>query len=349
MAENTKIEWADATFNPWIGCTKISAACDNCYAEALDKRFQNNRWAPNAERSRTSDANWRKPLAWNKKAQKDGVRHRVFCASLADVFDNHKSITDEWRADLWNLIDQTPNLDWLLLTKRPQNIKKMLPESYGLRDWGAGWTNVWLGTTVEDQEQLNIRAAHLLSVPAKLNFLSCEPLLGPLDFTNLSLNQMMGISDTKYFPKHRVNILSGDTDMDPMHGVHNQFRKIDWVICGGESGPAARPLHPDWARSLRDQCKSAGVPFHFKQWGEWLPWEHKSYSLFQSQNALIEDRHNLFPSDFDKSPKWDDGIGYLTDDVSHAAFQRVGKKNAGRALDGIEHNEFPTQLKEPRP
>jgi len=175
MAENSKIEWTDHTFNPWIGCTKVSAACDNCYAEAWDKRFKGNRWGKDSDRTRTKT--WGQPIRWQKKAKNEGVRHRVFCASLADIFDNHKSILPEWRADLWALINRCPDLDFLLLTKRPQNIKKYLPD-----DWGMGYPNVWLGATVESQKEAD-RLSHLVSVPAKFHFLSMEPLLGAVDLS----------------------------------------------------------------------------------------------------------------------------------------------------------------------
>lgn len=178
MAENSGIEWTHHTFNPWIGCTKISAACDHCYAEAWDARGMQGlptRWGPHADRTRTKT--WAQPLTWNRKALAEGRRYRVFCASLADVFDNHKSILPEWRADLWALIRSTPNLDWLMLTKRPQNIAKMLPD-----DWGAGYRNVWLGATVESQKEAD-RLKHLTKVPAAIRFLSMEPLLGPVDLS----------------------------------------------------------------------------------------------------------------------------------------------------------------------
>lgn len=228
MAENSGIEWTHHTFNPWIGCTKVSAACDNCYAEAWDNRFGGLRWGPHASRQRTSAANWQKPLKWDRDAAAKGIRYRVFCASLADVFDNHGSITSGWRGDLWHLISRTPNLDWLLLTKRPQNIKKMLPDGYGAVAWGDGWPNVWLGTTVEDQTEYDRRAHHLTAVPAVVHFLSMEPLQGPVD----------------------------------LRGA----RGLEWVIVGGESGHNYREAQPEWFRSLRDQCAEAGVPFLFKQW-----------------------------------------------------------------------------------
>jgi protein gp37 len=223
MAENSKIEWTTHTFNPWTGCTKVSAACDGCYAEAWAKRSGHVEWGPHGERRRTKT--WGNPVKWNRGAEGASDRPRVFCASLADVFDNHKTILPEWRGDLWALIEATPNLDWLLLTKRPQNIARFIPA--GWRDHGCP-ENVWLGTTVESQEEYDRRVQHLKAVKARVRFLSMEPLLG-------------------------------DVDMGDMSG-------LNWIITGGESGANYRPVNPDWFRTLRDQCARAGVPFLFKQW-----------------------------------------------------------------------------------
>lgn len=246
MAENSKIEWCNHSWNPWIGCQKISPACDNCYAESWDKRYEGGKhWGPKAPRRRTSPGNWNKPLKWNRDAEKAGTRPRVFCASLADVFDNNVPIS--WRADLWTLIDMTPNLDWLLLTKRPQNIKKMMGA------WDRFPDNVWLGVTVENQEEADRRIPHLLSVPAAIHFLSCEPLLGPVNLVEMVSNGNI------------ANALTGDIYFSQINLIKN-LENIDWVIAGGESGPGARPMHPDWVRGLRDQCLAAGVPFLFKQW-----------------------------------------------------------------------------------
>lgn len=220
MVENSAIEWTDHTFNPWVGCTKVSPACEHCYAEGWAKRTgQEHLWA--GERRQTSEPNWKEPLRWNRKAEGAGVRHRVFCASLADVFDNQAQ--EQWRFSLWSLVCDTPNLDWQLLTKRPQNIAKMLPAT-----WLNSWPHVWLGTTVENQEEADRRIPHLRAAPARVRFLSVEPMLGPV--------------------------------RPELDGIH-------WVICGGESGPGARPMDPNWARSLRDQCQAAGVPFFMKQMG----------------------------------------------------------------------------------
>lgn len=229
MAENSGIEWTHHTFNPWVGCTKVSPACDHCYAETWAKRSgQDELWKGERRLTKT----WGMPVKWNKEAAARGIRFRVFCASLADVFDNQ--VPEEWRADLWALIRSTPHLDWLLLTKRPQNIKKMLPP-----DWGDGYLHVWLGMTVENQTEYDRRAAHFYSVPAFVRFLSMEPLLGNVDL-RLSYEPRAGV----VFPPDRLN----------------------WVITGGESGSHFRSANPDWFRSLRDQCAAHRIPFLFKQW-----------------------------------------------------------------------------------
>ena len=225
MGENTKIEWATHSWNPWIGCQKVSAACDHCYAETLmDTRLGQVEWGPGKPRKRTSEANWRMPLKWNREAARTGRPVRVFCASLADVFDN--AVPAEWREDLWRLIGKTPHLTWMLLTKRPENIEKMRP----LSRWPD---NVWLGTSAETQRWWDHRTSYLIREPAAGHkFVSVEPMLerietrGALKYAN-----------------------SG----------------IDWVIVGGESGKNARPMHPDWARAVRDACQELGVPFFIKQ------------------------------------------------------------------------------------
>lgn len=249
MAENTKIEWCDHTFNPWVGCTKVSPACDHCYAEGWAKRTgQNGLWE--GERRRTTDSNWRQPYKWNNQAPLDGPRPRVFCASLADVFDN--KVPQEWRVDLFAMIRETPNLDWLLLTKRPQNIAKMLPHN-----WGSGYPNVWLGATVENQQEANRRIPDLLISPARVRFLSMEPLLEPVDLRRVSTIRFRGAEV--------LNALTGT--LAGMFGDYcaSRLPPLDWIICGGESGPGARQLKTYWAEDLRQQCKSANVAFFMKQ------------------------------------------------------------------------------------
>jgi protein gp37 len=229
MGTQTTIGWTDRTFNPWIGCTKVSPGCKFCYAEVSPAaRFMNIPWGPGKPRHLTADGNWMLPERWNKDARRKGIRLRVFCASLADVFD--AEVNPTWRMDLWNLIARTPNLDWQLLTKRPENIPAMLP-----KDWETGWPNVWLGTSVENQETADLRIPLLLKVPARIRFLSCEPLLGPVDlpFTPTPFGNM----------------------------------EIHWVIIGGESGPHARHCQLDWVRSILEQSVHAGVPVFVKQLG----------------------------------------------------------------------------------
>ncbi|WP_395672066.1 phage Gp37/Gp68 family protein [Inquilinus sp.] len=313
MAENTGIEWADHTFNPWIGCTKVSPACDFCYAENFAKRIgQAELWQ--GERRLTGDSNWAQPLRWNRKAAAEGRRYRVFCASLADVFDNQ--VPTAWRDRLWKLIHDTPHLDWLLLTKRPQNIRKMLPSTkHNGVAWGQGWPNVWLGTTVENQDEADRRILWLLDIPARVRFLSCEPLLGPVDLTRVIYPKFR--QQHEYDPFIAYDVLRGHIIGPDDVGQ----AKIDWVICGGESGPKARAMHPDWSRGLRDQCQAAGVAFLFKQHGEWIG---------VPDLRLLPGGSGPGFGDFDHA-------GY---DDEHEAV-RVGKKAAGRMLDGRTWDEFP--------
>ncbi|WP_211325675.1 phage Gp37/Gp68 family protein [Roseimicrobium gellanilyticum] len=231
--KDTKIEWAHHTFNPWWGCRKVSPACLHCYAETFAKRVGQPVWGSRAPRRFFGDAHWNEPLKWNEEAKANGVRRRVFCASMADVFENRTDL-NPWRERLWALIEATPWLDWLLLTKRPENIESMVPWKNG--SWPP---NVWLGTTVESQEYAEQRLPHLLKHAAAVRFLSCEPLLGPVDLS-------------AWFQKP-------------------ELYPIDWVIVGGESGHHSRPMYPQWAQDLLHQCVAAKVPFHFKQWGDWKP------------------------------------------------------------------------------
>lgn len=237
MAKDTKIEWATHTFNPWVGCTKVSPACDHCYAEGWAKRSGMVKWGVHEPRVRTSAANWKQPLRWNEEAKRTGTRPRVFCASLADVFDN--AVPDEWRADLLGLIAATPHLDWLLLTKRIGNVEKMLLHAIG-DSFYPNHENIWLGITVCNQAEADRDIPKLLKIPAAKRFLSIEPMLGDIDLSEFTDNNRVG--------------------------------GVDWVICGGESGSKdARPMQRAWVRYLFQQCCEAGIPFFFKQWGEFSP------------------------------------------------------------------------------
>ena len=338
MAENTKIEWTDHTFNPWIGCTKVSPGCDHCYAENLmDTRMGVASWRPGAERVRTKEANWKMPLRWNAQADafmaQHGRRQRVFCASLADVFDN--AVDPQWRADLFELIAATPNLDWLLLTKRIGNVGNMLPVPF---DFDRHFPNVWIGATIVNQAEADRDIPKLLQVPARVRFLSMEPLLGPVNLRSLPhgegeidclkpdtwedlIEQWRGTSESwieDFEDWFSVNLSDGLTG--PMHAG------IDWVIVGGESGPGARPMHPDWARSLRDQCDAAGVPFLFKQWGDWMPTIREGDTV-----KLVFEKGAPHGPDQPAFHDWPDGQGAA----------RVGKKAAGRLLDGRTWDGFP--------
>lgn len=313
MAENSKIEWCDATFNPWEGCQKVGPGCDNCYAETRNARYNGGtapNWGPGAQRRRTSAANWAKPLAWNRNADAfqavHGRRMRVFCSSLADVFDNE--VPENWRIDLFSVIEETPHLDWLLLTKRIGNAAAMLP-------WSAcsePWPNVWLGATVCSQAEADRDITKLLQVPAAVRFLSMEPLLGPVTFEGMF-----------------ASLTSCDGT--------NMLEALDWVIVGGESGPGARPMHPDWARNLRDQCAAAGVPFLFKQWGEWeiCSIENGHYHCDMERNKA----HWVHFDGTTTKPSWHRD-GYPDADKAWAMV-KVGKKASGRVLDGMTHDGFP--------
>ncbi|AWJ91448.1 phage Gp37/Gp68 family protein (plasmid) [Azospirillum baldaniorum] len=328
MAENSAIEWTDATFNPWIGCTKVSPACDHCYAETLSKARLGVPWGAGQPRRRTSVQNWNLPLRWNRKAEKEGRRMRVFCASLADVFD--AEVSDEWRNDLFDLIDRAPNLDWLLLTKRPAVARKVMP--------ATPRPNVWLGTTVESQAMAETRIPHLLATPAAVRFLSMEPLLGPVDLTRVVISE--GPAEFYGHP----NITKARFTVNALAGVQSfGWRSLDWVIVGGESGPKARPMHPDWARSLRDQCAAADVPFLFKQWGEWAPMDAARIV----KDIPIPPRGGIHGDWVKRYVVFADDAGAVRvqaepfSALDNTLMYRVGKKAAGRYLDGVLHDALP--------
>lgn len=266
MGEASAIEWTDHTFNPWWGCVKISPACKNCYAEKHDARFAGNdpHWGVGSSRRFFGDKHWNEPRRWNDAAAKARKQARVFCASMADVFEDREDLV-EHRDRLWHLIDETPWLNWLLLTKRPENIAHMLPGKQPPRDpayqfaaYPRAPSNVWLGTTIEHQDYIE-RAAHILRINASVHFLSCEPLLGPLDITGV-LTRKLETPDGL--------VLEGEAAVG--HGGIWRHA-IDWVIVGSESGNARRDTHPAWIRSLRDQVANAGKHFFLKQA---QPWNH---------------------------------------------------------------------------
>jgi protein gp37 len=331
MAETTGIEWCHHTFNPWRGCTKISPGCANCYAETLSGRNPKTLgvWGPNGTRVVAAESYWREPVKWNKAAAKAGERRRVFCASLADVFEDWPGVMagangaavhvcsecGAWRAmdrmchgpnahmpvtmatareRLFQLISDTPNLDWLLLTKRPENVLSMtydrwckpVPGHVSQNEGdGRRWrwpANVWLGTSVEDQQRADSRIPHLLRCPAAVRFLSCEPLLGPVDVSRwLNIRwQCSGCRGLfaggyqKACPEcGKLEYWSGSHPFNGRHRPANPVfppqsgSGIDWCIVGGESGSRARPMHLEWVRSLVRQCNAADVPVFVKQLG----------------------------------------------------------------------------------
>lgn len=333
MGEQSHISWTDATFNPWIGCAKVSPACKRCYAEVstFTRRSRSHGlelWGENAERHTTSESNWKQPTAWNKAAERDGKRLRVFCASLADVFEGRADL-DGNRARLWKLIESTPALDWLLLTKRPENIRQMIP-----REWlDDPRLNVMFGTTVESQEYAESRIPHLLGVPAERHFVSVEPMLGEIDLDPPRCSHCRDGGEI---------VLGGppwcvqcDSEAEYGHWLDAcdgpDQPGIGWVLCGGESQTGARPMHPVWARRLRDQCVQAHVPFHFKQWGEWRQREISDPDS-QPMIRLETDGSN------DQTGEGGDGRAHHSEPVW---MQRVGKKAAGNLLDGRQWLEFP--------
>jgi protein gp37 len=278
VAKNSSIEWTHHTFNPWWGCVRVSSGCKHCYAETWAKRIGMQLWGTKARRRFFSDAHWSEPLTWNREAEAAGERRRVFCASMADVFENRADL-EPWRERLWNLIEKTPGLDWLLLTKRPECIGQRVP-------WTDTWPhNVWLGTTAENQHWANKRLDELRRYAARVLFVSAEPLIGALNLRPWLVPDAFG-------------------------------RRIHWVIAGGESGARARPMNPEWARDLRDQCEHAGVAFHFKQWGHWSP---------DGDNRELK-RKRVILTDTRGQP---------------VTLIKLGKKASGRLLDGRTWDGLP--------
>lgn len=306
MVENTKIEWAHHTFNGWIGCTKVGPGCDNCYAADLAQSRLGVAWGPGQPRRHTAASTWKQPRRWNNRAAKEGIRYRVFCSSLADVFDNE--VPAEWRAELFQLMRETPHLDWLLVTKRIGNARKMA-------ETAGGWPgNVWLGATIVNQVEADRDIPKLLEIDGpRFRFLSMEPLLGPVDLTAIPYGEVIGnVPSYQDALAGRIWQPAGTADqlLDPGNTLGDRTyvdlcRMLHWIIVGGESGPRARPMQPDWLISLRDQCEAVGTAFLFKQWGEYLP------------------------------------VGVDSVHQTGVTFRRIGKKQAGRRLHGQHHDGVP--------
>ena len=338
--EHSNIEWTDHTFNPWTGCTKVSPACDHCYAERWAKRAGRGAWGPGETRLRTSEKNWRDPVRWNEQAARLGVRYRMFCASLADVFDN--AVPEQWRIDLMKLICETPHLDWLLLTKRIGNAAAMLESAFrAVHHQREGWAdnvlpNVWIGATICNQEEADRDIPKLLATPARVRFLSMEPLLGPVDLRRIPMAETCA---SECCGERRLDVLKGASycgqcERDPRDENDENDSRVDWVIVGGESGPHARPMHPEWVRALRDQCAAVGAPFLFKQHGEWLATE-----FCDDDMAMIPSKKTVYVRQDGSFHDGSNGVDFFGGDQETAW---VGKKAAGRVLDGRTWDGLPT-------
>lgn len=335
MGQKTTIEWTDATWNPIRGCSRISEGCRNCYAESVAARFSGPGQAYDGLAKRVavtkesrgrfprviSEARWTGevrvidsalylPLRWKKP-------RRIFVNSMSDLF--HESVPDSWLDHIFKIIAKARQHTFQILTKRPARMLEYVGPH--LKPVPEFLPHVWFGVSVEDQKTADERIPLLLETPAAVRFISAEPLLGPVDLRFLQPNGEV-----------EINALAGT------HGVYRPHRggnaHLDWVICGGESGPRARPMHPDWARALRDQCQAAGMPFFFKQWGAWQP----ACALYgdperdEKENGRGE-LFSVWPTGEIVEDRQPPGSSWL--------MERIGKKAAGRLLDGREWSEFP--------
>lgn len=340
----TSIEWADAVWNPTTGCSKVSEGCRNCYAERLWPRLKAMGNKVYKDRNFNDVAchpeRLGQPLRWVKS-------RKIFVNSMSDLF--HDQVSDEFIARVWWVMGQCAGyLDpsryrghtFMILTKRPERMKDWLEgwqdletrkrwiESFGeMFDWASGpryWPdvldNVWLGVSVENQDATDERIPLLLETPAAVRFISAEPLLGPIDLTNIK------------FDGDILDSLGGCYYSTDGSGSYLSWESLDWVIVGGESGPNARPMHPDWVRSLRDQCQAAGTKFFFKQWGEWaeVSFNKPPHGQFGCWGGCYDSREFNY------------GVGYNPNAYPGTInMQRIGKKRSGRMLDGRTWVEFP--------
>jgi protein gp37 len=349
VTDKTKIEWTDATWNPVTGCTKVSAGCDHCYAETIATRFAGSKAYPHGFDVTLRPERLAIPLKWQRP-------RRIFVNSMSDLF--HSSVPDDYIAMVFAVMAATPRHTYQILTKRHGRLRALLSsERFAIWAYAAtseysdlsctplpAWPlpNVWIGVSVEDQATANLRIPALLETPAAVRFLSCEPLLRPLDLRS----HFAGHCPEHDFP-------GGFCIQRDHPGVSH----LHWVIAGGESGHGARPMHPNWARSLRDQCQAASVPFLFKQWGEWGPapwsvrvcdpavgWQGTKAELAAAKVAAEAQgaTHHIQPSghlyEAEHKP-WSlerDPVGDYP-----GAVRRWGKKAAGRELDGRTWDQFP--------
>jgi protein gp37 len=388
MGSQTKIEWTDATWNPIIGCSRVSEGCRNCYAEQIAGRFGSGK--PTVYSGLTQIVNGRavwtgkiaetkqllQPLSWKQPK-------RIFVNSMSDLF--HENVTDEQRDSIFAVMAMCPRHTFQVLTKRPERMRQYILSrqsgsgaqgiyehisvgsnllgiaiDYKWLDWPL--KNVWLGVSTENQATADERLPFLLQTPAAVRFISAEPLLGPIDLVHIDHRENMraelkemarnatlrgDVEAVKTFMECADSIPTGDLSSGEGNPARDVLRgtwfdgwdsgedgqKLDWVICGGESGPHARPMHVEWARKLRDECVAAGVPFFFKQWGEWTPGENVDAHSGLVQTATRLDDAWIFSREDLAN---DEG---LRDDEPD--LYRVGKQAAGSLLDGCEWKEFP--------
>lgn len=332
MGAETEISWADSTFNPWIGCTKVGPGCDHCYALDRDIRFSGGRhWGINAPRQRTKGP-WRDMLKWDRRADhfklEHGRRRRVMVGSMCDIFDNE--IDHGWQRDAFDLIETSTDIDVLLITKRISNVDRLVPDWWRNGDWPG---HVGLIATMCNQAEANRDAPRLLELKMRRAIpwvgASYEPALGPIDWTKI--RAIVDGTDVQ------INALNGDAwvmnsdSAAAYSGADDGNPVLDWIIAGGESGPSARPANPDWFRATRDQCAAAGTAFHFKQWGEWMP----------CPEAATADAAITYAGEWAVGENCWSFIGTHADT---ARLIRPGKARAGRLLDGILHDAFPQAL-----
>lgn len=314
--KDTKISWCDHTFNAWIGCTKINDACKFCYAESHDNRFYNeSHWGPKTNRLITSDKYWNQPINWNKAAGLANIKQRVFCSSLSDVFEDHPQVKDT-RKRLFELIEKTPNLIWMLLTKRPANIQGMIPLDWLPSLEGKVPDNVRFGLSIGNQVQFDELWPEMEQAMYNLNapyFLSMEPLLGHVDFAAFDESV---VHQNK--PMGRSRLLP------------------TYIIVGGESGHKARPMHIAWVRHIKSQCELYGIKFHFKQWGEW---QLGSDSLSRNNYVVLKNGecyHGSKAGLTEAAKKY----GSTWKALDPQMMCKVGKDRAGDILDGMRFKDI---------
>lgn len=320
---DTKIEWTDKTWNPIRGCSRVSEGCRNCYAERQAARFRGEGEAYGGlVRMGADGPHWTGEVAFIERNLEDPLHWRkpcrVFVNSMSDLF--HEKVQDEWLNVLFsNVMEIATRHTFQILTKRPERMLKYLSWRWG--DGRIPMRNIWIGVSVEDQKTADERIPLLLETPAAVRFISYEPALGPIDLDSESENGL-----------HALGCGCNECRR------HGKSRGLDWVIVGGESGPGARPMHPDWARSVRDQCQAAEVPFFFKQWGEYAPqapmYGNEKDELHSLSLICIEPNGLLTPEN-------EDGYYEYQPPVGSWLVERVGKKSAGRMLDCREWNEYP--------